>query len=223
MKQLLAQYLSTIGWGHQDVYKRYTSKDNRFHFKRLWASQLRSTMLFDSSGSPSFKDTRLPSTTMTDSTDTVDMSRHRIERLSPKNYYLWSKKLELVLQGKGLWGIVSGEELPPPEERPEDLKKFQRRKDTALSDVLLSIEDASSAAVIHLRNPKNVWDELKKTYQAVSEAAVDSLLVQYQAMKMRSRENVSKYVNRLIQLENKLAAIGKTIAKDEKSVTCCVV
>ena len=154
---------------------------------------------------------------MTDSTDTVDKIRHRIERLNPNNYYLWSKKLKLVLRGKGLWGIVSGEELPPPEERPENLKKFQRRKHMALSDVPLSIEDASSAAVIHLRDSKPVWDELKKTYQAVSEAAVDSLLVQYQAMKMRSRENVSQYVNRLIQLENKLAAIGKTIAKDKKA------
>ena len=145
-----------------------------------------------------FEDTRLPSTTMTDSTDTVDRSLHRIGRLNRNNYYLSFKKMELVRRGKGIRGIVSGEELPLLEERPEDLKKFQRRKDTALSDVLLSIEHASSAAVIHLRDPKIVCDELQKTYQAVSEAVVSSLLVQYPAMKMRSRENVSQYVNRLI-------------------------
>ena len=118
---------------------------------------------------------------------------------------------------------MSGGEPTAPEERPEDLKKFQRRKDTALSDVLLSMDDGSSAALIHLRDPKTVWYELEKIYEAVSEAAVDSLLVQYQAMKMRSRENVSQYVYRLIQLKSKLAAIGKTIAKDEKKVPCCVV
>ena len=107
--------------------------------------------------SRAFEDTRLPSTTMMDSTDTVDTSRHLIERLNPKNYYLWSKKMELVLRGKRICGILSGEELPPQEESPEDLEKFRHRKDTALSDVLLSIEDMSSAAVIHLRNPKIFW------------------------------------------------------------------
>ena len=93
---------------------------------------------------------------MTDSTYTVGTSLHGTERLKPNHYYLWAEKMELVLRGKDLWSVVSSEGLPPPDERPGELNKFQRRNGTALSDVLLSIEEASSAAVIHLRDPKPV-------------------------------------------------------------------
>ena len=153
---------------------------------------------------------------MTESTDAGEPMRYQIEKLSPDNYFLWSRKIELVLRSKGLWGIVSGDERKPSEDKTEELAKFNRRKDLALSHLLLTIDNACSAAVIDFKEPKKVWEELKEIYQAVSVASVDSYLVTYQAIQMQRNEKVMEYVNRLIEVENRLAAIGKPVEKEEK-------
>lgn len=155
------------------------------------------------------------STTMTDLPDTVDTSRYQVERLNATNYFLWSRKIELVLRGKGLWGFISGDEDEPTTETEK--AKYLRRKDMALSNLLLTIEDACSASVIDLREPKAVWEELKTIYQAVSTASVDSFLTQYQGMKMCPKEKVVEYVNRLTQLENKLSGVGHAVSAEEKT------
>lgn len=40
----------------------------------------------------------------------VDTSRFKVEHLNVNNYFLLSKKLELILRRKGLWKLVAGDE-----------------------------------------------------------------------------------------------------------------
>ena len=152
--------------------------------------------------------------------DRVDSSRYHIKPLSEENYFMWSNKMEIVLRGKGLWGIVTGDEAPPSAEANADaVDKYNRRRNVAVTNLLLTIEDSVSAAVISLRNPKEIWDILQKTNQQVSEASIDAYLAQYQNVRMAPDEKVMTYVNRLKHLENKLAEVGHNISKTEKRRT----
>lgn len=85
-----------------------------------------------------------------DETDTVDTSRYRVQPLSSDNYFLWSRKMEIILRSKGLWNIVSGTELEPTAD--EEKPKYQRRKDVALTNLLLTIDDYCLAPVINLKD-----------------------------------------------------------------------
>ena len=71
-----------------------------------------------------------------------------------------------------------------------------------LAYLLMTIEQSCKFAVIGLRDPKEVWDNLKKTYQKVSESLIDSKLTQLQEISMETSESVVQYSNRIERLSN---------------------
>lgn len=149
-----------------------------------------------------------------ESHDFVDTTRFRIPILKDDNYFTWCHKMEFVLRSKGLWDIVNGTETAPT--TTAELPSFRRRRDTALSHIIITIDDSCSAAVITLRDPKEVWNTLKEMYKAVSEARVDAYLAHFQLMKMDPSETVMSYANRLTNMVNKLAAVGHSIPESDK-------
>lgn len=102
----------------------------------------------------------------------IDYSKLRVPLLKEENYYIWSKKIELILRGKALSEIVTGEENSPSttDSTSESGKhststavstvaqKYQQRKDTALMKILLTIEDTCLSHVIGDLEPNVVWD-----------------------------------------------------------------
>lgn len=120
----------------------------------------------------------------------------------------------MVLRGKGLWNIVEGTEQEPQELSEKAL--FARRKDIALTNIILTIDDTCNAAVITLRDPKEVWDKLGSMYRKVLDARIDAPLVHLQKVKMHSSERIMEYVNRITEIENKLAGVGHLVDSAEK-------
>lgn len=89
--------------------------------------------------------------------------------------------------------------------------KYARRKDVSLTDTtdpLLSIEDSSSHAVITFEDPQVVSNELHDMYKSISDACVDTYLLKLQNLKMFQGERAMSCVNRMVEMENELAAIG---------------
>ena len=76
-----------------------------------------------------------------DFNELIDTSRFRIPALKDDNYFTWCHKMEFVLRSKGLWDIVEGTE-PKPTDAAQILR-FKRRKHTALSHIILTIDDCS--------------------------------------------------------------------------------
>ena len=89
---------------------------------------------------------------VSDNDDKVEVDRFRIQKLSTSNYFLFLRKIEIVLRGKGIWKIVSGEETGPDTSTAtgEEMENFYQRRDRALSTLLLTIDDACSAFVISI-------------------------------------------------------------------------
>ena len=149
--------------------------------------------------------------------ETVDTSRYRIAALNSENYYTWACKIELVLRGKGLWSILNGTETEP---NKDDTKweKIIRRRDTALSTILLAIDNSCSSTVIKMQGPYSIWKKLQQMFEKVSEARINSYLVEFHSLKMSGSEKVMDFVNRLISIEKKLAAVGHAIPFKENRI-----
>lgn len=73
--------------------------------------------------------------------------------------------MEILSRGKGLWEYDN-----PSSERSDstDTETNARRSDMALAHILLSIYASCKAEVMTMREPKEIWKKLKKTYHAVS-------------------------------------------------------
>lgn len=124
--------------------------------------------------------------------------------------------MELILRGKGLWEIVSGTEGAPTDPTSDTFKKYQRRRNVALTTLLLTIENPVVASVISLRSLMQVRDDLKDMFESVSKASIDALLIQLQNFRMKPDERIMSYVNRLVEIENKLVSIGHRVDNEEK-------
>ena len=125
----------------------------------------------------------------------VDTSRYRVASLTLVNYYLSAHNMEFILRAKGVWRIVAENERPPSD--AAHLERYERRRDLALTNIVLTIDDPISASVITLRDPNKVWETLRILFSTVSEARVDSYMSQYQNAHMEEGEKVLQFTNRL--------------------------
>ena len=123
--------------------------------------------------------------------------------------------MEVLLRGKALWEIITGDETEPRGDEAA-LKQFKIRKDRATTCLLMSIEERCLPSVISLRDPRTIWLRLEETYQKISRASIDAYLLQYQELRMATGEKIMEFVNRLQDVENKLIGIGQLLSEDDK-------
>ena len=121
-----------------------------------------------------------------DREETIDTTRYRIKPLTSESYYLWAWKMKLFLKGKGLWQIVTGVEREP--EATSEKKKILQRKDLVLRTILLAISKSCCAPVVNIEDPKDVWEEVQKTYESMSRAHMGAFITQIQAIKINATE-----------------------------------
>ena len=143
-----------------------------------------------------------------------DLSKVQVEKLNTSNYYVWSNIIEVYLRGRGLWAYVDGTTVAPA--AGTALADFNRKCDQANSIILLSIQKECLAPVISMREPDKVWTTLKNMFESSSQANVDGLLVTYQEITMHTEETVMQYVNRLVEMENKITSAGHTLSEADK-------
>ena len=68
------------------------------------------------------------------------VSQH-IDKFDGTNFHLWKFKMQMVLEDKDLWSIVSGEEVEPVGEGTTEasLQKFRKRARKAMATICLSL------------------------------------------------------------------------------------
>lgn len=62
----------------------------------------------------------------------------------------------------------------------EEKQKVEQRCDLALSQIFLSVYGSLVPPLVHLDDPKEVWDELDKRYKTSIQANCDALMESYQ-------------------------------------------
>lgn len=87
---------------------------------------------------------------------------------------------------------------------------------SAMSLLLLYIEDECIAHVIRLRDPRIMWSTLSKKFNTTSEASIDAYLVEYQSIRMMPSEKIMQYVTHMISLENRMTAVGHVATAPDK-------
>ena len=136
--------------------------------------------------------------------------RVRVAPLNSGNYFMWSNDLEIYLRGKGLWTYVGSE-------TSSDVRDSEspQKRDVALAYIMMSITPSCKAAVMMCREPREVWRKLKKLYQSVSEASIDANRTRLHELKMREKDSIIEYSNKIQNLVNELQAAGHSISELE--------
>lgn len=149
--------------------------------------------------------------------DKHDVRRMRIEPLEATNYFVWSNDMEIMLRDKGLWGCVSVTSKIGTDETAERTAEWT--DDLTFVYFMMYINPSCKSLVITTRNPRKMWEKLRKRYQAVSEASIDVKLTSLQVKIMNQAENAIQFTNRIEILVNELAFAVPVISALEKKRT----
>lgn len=121
----------------------------------------------------------------------------------------------MVLEEKGLWEIVKGEEIAPDEEAEEEFLSYQRREHLAYVLICLILRDGPSEEVRHEMQAKKAWEALETMYEPKNLANVLRLKRELINLKMKGSDKVKDHVQILRAIAAELAAIGEPIPKRE--------
>jgi transposase InsO family protein len=144
----------------------------------------------------------------------ADTYINEASKLHGENYVNWKFKLQTVLELFGGWTIVNGTELKPTD--PALLADWNKREARAKVTLRMSVQDK---IIPHIRNcdtSKETWDVLKGLYETKDANRVLFLKTKLMSIKMEANEGVSKYISRIKDLTDHLAAIGEKVASTDQ-------
>jgi len=139
----------------------------------------------------------------------ADTYINEASKLNGENYVNWKFKLQTVLELFGGWTIVNGTEQKPTD--PALLADWNKREARAKVTLRMSVQDK---IIPHIRNcdtSKKTWDTLKSLYETTDANRVLFLKTKLMSIKMEANEGVSKFISRIKDLSDNLAAIGEEV------------
>ena len=138
-----------------------------------------------------------------------------ITPLNGSNFATWKIQCRMALMKEGVWSIVSGDEVAP--ENDDDGRKFNKRRDRALSTIVLSVSTSCYYLLGDPEDPVEVWEKLSNQFQKKSWSNKLALRRKLYAMKLNNDEPVQQHIKGMMELFDSLAVVGDPI-KDEDRV-----
>ena len=146
------------------------------------------------------------------------VSQH-IDKFDGTNFHLLKFKMQMVLEDKDLWSIVSGEEVEPVGEGATEasLQKFRKRARKAMATICLSLCDNQLSLVRAAETARAAWQKLESHYEIKSLANKLFLRKRYFTASMAESDRMMVHINKMRSLAQQLATVGAQISEDDPS------
>ena len=140
------------------------------------------------------------------------------EKLDGSNYQVWKVKMKMLLQERGLWDIVMGEECPP-KGAGEDALKYQKKEQSAFNSICLNVKDKLLIQCSRAKTARNAWKALEDTYQSCSAAKKMYLRRKFFTTKMVPGEDMKTLINKITLLVDEMESVGVQTTDEDVIVT----
>lgn len=141
-----------------------------------------------------------------------------IERLDGSNYSAWSWKLKILMRERGLWGVIDGSEVVEMDEEghPKNATRVESMKvkeAKAYMTICMALGDAAIAQVRDTETAKQVWEVLKKTYEATGFSSILTLHRQLSAVKMTEGDSMAGHIDKIKTIWRQMETAGAVLDK----------
>lgn len=96
--------------------------------------------------------------------------------------------MRILLRGKGIPNIVNRKKTVFNLDDPVLLSNFEKCRDFAPTDILLSMETFCTYSVITLHDPSEAWTKLETIYRGVADAFINTCVMHMHKFYMRLDE-----------------------------------
>lgn len=129
-----------------------------------------------------------------------DYKFYGIEKLNQDNYYNWKFKIRMYLIKEDLWSVIEGE--------TEQSESWNKKDKEAFAVISLCVDDSQ---LIHIRNEKTAkaaWKKLQSQHERMTLSSKVYLMRKICGMRLSEGENMEIHINKMMELFDKLRAIG---------------
>ena len=141
-------------------------------------------------------------------------STSRINKSDETNFRSWTFKMQMVLEERDLWEVVSGEVKLKRCMTELDQGTFKRKNRMALATICLAMEDAQLPLVWSASGAHGAWSRLEDHFEKKSLAYKLFLRRRLFTTMMEEGDNVLAHINKLKTLTEQLDAVGAPVSED---------
>ena len=137
-----------------------------------------------------------------------------IRKLDETNYFAWAFEIEMLLRSKDLFEhcSISTEEKFQKEIMDDDkhgeVIKWISDDSKAIAIIGLNVSQKYFSTIKNCSSCKEVWISLKKHFAETSNSQILLLKCQFYESRMQNNESLSKYLERIIEIDDKLKNLG---------------
>ena len=153
------------------------------------------------------------------SMDSAPITAARINKFSGTNFHTWKFKMQMVLEERDLWDVVSGEVKLEHCTSNLDQATFKRKSRKALAIICLAMEDSQLPLVRSAKDAHDAWSRLEGHYEKKSLANKLFLRRRFFTTMMGEGDDVLEHINRLKTLAEQLDAVGAPVSEDDLVIT----
>ncbi|XP_031127658.1 uncharacterized protein LOC116029757 [Ipomoea triloba] len=139
-----------------------------------------------------------------------------------KNYHAWSVKMETYLEAHGLWEMLEIDEVPALPEDPtiaqmREYREEKKKMNKAKTCIHSALTDEVFTKIMTCKTAKQAWVLLKNEYEGndrTKRMQVLNLKREFEMQKMKERESLKDYSERLKKVVNKIRLLGEELPDD---------
>lgn len=129
----------------------------------------------------------------------------QIVKLNSSNYSTWVFKMQMLLIKEDLYDVIENN---PPDPLTE---KWNKRDRQCRALINLFIEDNQIIHIKYESTAKATWNKLKQVHKRSNLSSKLFLLRKLYSLKLEEHGNMQAHINKLLELVDKLKAIGEII------------
>jgi len=144
-----------------------------------------------------------------------------VRKLDETNYFDWAFEIEMLLCSKDLFDhcLFSKEEKFQKEIIDEfesaEVKKWNSDDKKAIAMIGINVSQKYFSTIKNCSSCKEVWISLKKHFSETSNSQILLLKHQFHTSMMQPNESLTKYLEKIIEIDDKLKNLGVVSSEQE--------
>ena len=135
--------------------------------------------------------------------------KYSVDKFNGRNFSLWKFKMQMVLEEKELWDVVT--------KKKDDLKDehWDKKNRKAKAILCLSLEDTQLMLVKSATSAKEVLDKLARHFEQKGLANKLFLRRKLFTMKLEEGESMESHINKIKEIADELESIKSTVTEED--------
>ena len=140
-----------------------------------------------------------------------------VSLLTNENYASWKFDMKMLLIGKDVWDIVTGEETLQESATNKERTSFRKRENHALSTICLSVSSDIKIYVRNSKTSKEAWDSLASHFEekSLSKKIYYRRKLYNTKLEERSSTTMVEHVNKLKTISEHLEALDDEVLEKD--------